>query len=163
MTIAAISKGQQQASTQNLQHKLNELFISNKLKSDVHVEPQKIHERLSEEINRPITFPTSEEDEVTNRFQSPPIQNSNFISPIIEQKSTPYNPQMELTRPTRVAVAAATSSAPVSASLYTDDQLDYIRDFTWNMFQVVFNIFFTFFDRNKRIVVLFRDRNYHQQ
>lgn len=138
MTIAAISNGQQQASTQNLQHLVNELLsTSNKPKSDgtVEVEPQKIREKPAEDTYRPISFPSSEEDEIKNRFQAPLMsQNANLITQNVEQKLPAQTPNIELTRPTRVAVAAATSASITSR--YTDDQLDYVRDFSWNMFQV---------------------------
>lgn len=143
LTIAAISKGQQRASqdVQQQQQQINELFTSsNKQRLEVDVEQQKIQEKPYANNYRPITFPSSEED-IQDRFQQPssptihpnfPNHNANLILQSVDQKLPAPSPNMELTRPTRVAVAAATSMV---GNRYTDDQLDYIRDFSWNMFQ----------------------------
>lgn len=97
---------------------------------------------------RPITFPESEEDKdvVHDRFSSsfpmpspslpPPTTNPNSLLQAADQKFPAPNPYAELQRPTRVAIAA-TSSSDVPPSQYADEELDYVRDFSWNMFQVL--------------------------
>lgn len=117
LTIAAISKGQHQ---QKLQ-----------------VEQQKIQEKStpSEEPYRPISFPDDDDDDEMTRDKLPPqnqTENVNLILQSVDQKFPAHSPSMELTRPTRVAAA----NAPIITSRYTDDQLDYIRDFSWKLFQV---------------------------
>lgn len=130
MTVAATSNGQKQnESVQSLQ-----------------IEKQKIEEKSPDGPYRPITFPTSDEDENT-RDKFPPqkpsqnqtqsqsqnqAQNANLILQSVDSKLPAPSPSMELTRPTRVAAV----NAPEITSRYTDDQLDYIRDFSWTLFQV---------------------------
>lgn len=130
MTIVAIGKGQQLKSTQKVQQ-------------------QKIQEKStsSDQEYRPISFPTSDEDDIMTRDRLPPqnqSQNANSILQSVDQKYPAHSPSMELTRPTRVAAAApaAAATVPVISSRYTDDQLDYIREFSWTLFQVL--IFFEF-------------------
>lgn len=137
LTIAVISKGQQQQ--QNLQQKINELYTpSNKLhkSANVQIEQQKI------KVSDPITFPTSDEDDhkfpdmITQNINSiSSHQNVNSILQSVDQGLPAPAPFAELTRPTRVAVAVAATSAAIT-NRYTDDQLDYVRDFAWTMFQV---------------------------
>lgn len=112
------------------------------------MQQQNIQEKStsSDQEYRPISFPTSDEDDVMTRDKLPPqnqnqSQNANSILQSVDQKYPAHSPSMELTRPTRVATAAA-ATVPVISSRYTDDQLDYIRDFSWTLFQVW--IFFEF-------------------
>lgn len=101
---------------------------------------------------RPITFPNSEEDKdlVVDRFSAsfamppppppspslPPKTNLNSIAQNHNDQRFPVSsPSVELQRPTRVAIAATSSSERIP-SQFTDEQLDYVRDFSWNMFQV---------------------------
>lgn len=97
---------------------------------------------------KPITFPESEEDKeaVHDRFSSsfpmpppslpPPTTNPNALIPTGVQKVPAPMSSVELERPTRVAVAATSSSDRIP-SQYPDEELDYVRDFSWNMFQVL--------------------------
>lgn len=129
------------------QQQFNDLFtISNQRKVSVEVEAQHVQERSvpSEHPFKPITFPTSDEDrDIQERFP-PPTQpstqkhNANLILQSVDQKFPAHSPSAELTRPTRVAapMVAATSASEILSSRFTDDQLDYVRDFAWNMFQV---------------------------
>lgn len=137
LTIAAISKGQQRQ--QNLQQKPNELYKPNKKDTNVQVERQKI------ELGSSITFPIDEDDRnfPPNMNNNPVIQNVNLLQSVEPNLPEPA-PTVELTRPTRVAIAAATMAAVTNR--YSDDQLDYVRDFAWNMFQVgcEFDFFFVF-------------------
>lgn len=96
---------------------------------------------------KPITFPESEEV-VHDRFSEsfampppslpPPTTNPNALIPTGVQKvpAPMSSVPLELERPTRVAVAATSSSDRIP-SQYPDEQLDYVRDFSWNMFQVL--------------------------
>lgn len=136
LTIAVISKGQQQQQ-QIQQQKINELYTpTHKLhkNGNVQIEQQKI------KIGDPIIFPNSEEDDdkflpMTQNLNSiSSNQNVNSILQSVDQGLPAPAPFVELTRPTRVAVAAATSATITNR--YTDDQLDYVRDFAWTMFQV---------------------------
>lgn len=109
-----------------------------------------VHEKSvqSEVPYRPITFPASEEDHdvIINRFSSsfpmppsslppPPKSNVNSLIQTVIQKLPSPSPSVELQRPTRVAVAATSSSAG-PPSQFIDEQLDYVRDFSWTLFQV---------------------------
>lgn len=128
-TIAAISKGQQQASLQ--QRQFNELFTKSSGPKSQELDQQ---EKQLDEPFRPITFPTSDEDERPQQFT-----NANQILQSVDQKFPEPSPYAELSRPTRVAVPTATASTSNSVDIstrYTDDQLDYVRDFAWTMFQV---------------------------
>lgn len=98
-----------------------------------------------EHTYHPITFPSSEDDKelVLNRFSSsfpmpPPSTppNSNSIIQAIDQKIPAASPSAELERPTRVAMAASDTSDK-KVSQFSDEQLDYVRDFSWNLFQVL--------------------------
>lgn len=152
MTIAVISKGKQ-TTAKIQQHQFDDLFnFSNKQKASVEVESQQVQEKLIPEQQpfRPITFPSSDDDRdiVIERFPPPtslspspsPSQshNANLILQSVDQKFPAHSPSAELARPTRVAVpvAAATSASEILSSRFTDDQLDYVRDFAWNMFKV---------------------------
>lgn len=137
LTIAALSKGQQQQQ-KPLQQQINELLTTTSHKSKpqpiVEIEKQQIQQKepipsAGEQTYRPITFPTSDED-LTDRFQAP-LVNNNLVTPNVEAKVT--TPQQELTRPTRRVMAATVANVE---NRYTDDQLDYVRDFAWKMFQV---------------------------
>lgn len=106
----------------------------------------------SEQTYRPITFPSSEDDKdvIFNRFSSsfpmaPPSVSPSTPSPLnvssiqatADQKPVAASPPVELERPTRVAVAMAASSLnDGKPSQFPDEQLEYIRDFSWNLFQV---------------------------
>lgn len=102
----------------------------------------------TDEPYRPITFPESEEDKdlIINRFSSsfpmpppslqPQPSNINSLIQKVDQKTPAPSPSVELERPTRVAVAA-TSSSIKPPSQFADEQLDYVRDFSWNLFQVL--------------------------
>lgn len=131
MTIVAIGKGQQLETAQKVQQqKTQEKSIS------------------SDQEYRPISFPTSDEDDVMTRDKLPPqnqnqSQNANSILQSVDEKYPAHSPTMELTRPTRVAAAVA-ATVPVISSRYTDDQLDYIRDFSWTLFQVLPGYFLSF-------------------
>lgn len=115
---------------------------------------------------RPITFPESEEDRdlILNRFSSsfpmpppslpPPTTNPNSLIPSTEQKIPAPNPYVELERPTRVAVAA-TSSSDVVPSQYSNEELDYVRDFSWNMFQVLNQFHLNLIESKMRIIEKF--------
>lgn len=117
------------------------------------VEPQNVKEVSGD----PITFPATDDDD--RDFSAPPVQAStnavpanatsvnapsananlanqsaNSILQSIDQNLPVRGPLVELARPTRVAVAAATSATVPNR--YTIDQLDYVRDFSWTMFQV---------------------------
>lgn len=143
-----ISKGKQEATAKLQQQQFNDLFIlSNAQKASVQVEPQEVQKKIQpqEPPFRPITFPNSEEDKDSqNRYSSPPSSpsqqshNANLILQSVDQKFPNHSPTVELTRPTRVAIpmAATTSAATELSSRFTDDQLDYVRDFAWTMFQV---------------------------
>lgn len=142
MTIAVINKGQQQAVAQNLQqYQVNKLFAPIKSRNNVAVEPK---QKISSS-DQPITFPINDDDDVIlNRFQQqyPLNQSINSILQNVEanfaapQPTPPTSLNAELTRPTRVAYMAAT--VPALTNRYTDDQLDYVRDFAWKLFQVGF-------------------------
>lgn len=145
LTIAVIGKGQQQASAQVQQSQFNDLvWFSNKpnSKTSVHVEPQEIRQKSNEQPYQPIIFPNSEEDRDTIDKFPPPNQNANSILQSVEQRLPAPSSTVELMRPTRVAIApiVATASSVAPAHRYSDDQLEYIRDFAWTMFQVVFTI-----------------------
>lgn len=115
---------------------------------------------------RPITFPESEEDKdiIIDRFASsfampppsplmpsPPPPSQLMPSPLPppensivqndDQRFSASSPSVELQRPTRVAVAATSSSERIP-SQYSDVQLDYVRDFSWNLFQVLNQLLF---------------------
>lgn len=165
MTIAVISKGKQRATAKIQQQQFNDLFtFPNERKVSIEVEAQQVQEKtVSPELPfRPITFPNSEEDkDIEERFPPPtkpsvsaaaaapaPAQqnhNANLILQSVDQKFPAHSPSAELARPTRVAapIAAATAANEILSSRFTDDQLDYIRDFAWNMFQVRWiNVYF---------------------
>lgn len=144
--IAAISKGQQQASHDTQQQRNNLFTPTNKPRSNVIIEQQKIQEKPATNTFQPITFPSNDEDEITSRFQLSPSQSNslnqlnqlnqpshsaNLILQSVDQKLPTPISDIELERPTRVAVA----TSHVIANRYTDDQFDYVRDFAWNMFQ----------------------------
>lgn len=151
MTIAVISKGKQKATAKIQQQQFNDLFtFPTERKVSVEVEAQQVEEKAvsPEKPFRPITFPNSDEDkDILERFPPPtqpsvPIpapapaapqnNNANLILQSVDPKLPAHSPSAELARPTRVA--AATNE--ILSSRFTDDQLDYIRDFSWNMFQV---------------------------
>lgn len=113
---------------------------TNKPRSNVVIEQQTIQEKPAANTFKPITFPSSDEEEITNRFQLPPTLSNNAIAPShsanlilqnVEQKSHTQSPNVEFERPMRVAAA----STNAIGNRYTDDQLDYVRDFAWNLFQ----------------------------
>lgn len=132
-----ISKGQQQLSIQRPQYQqqFTDLFASsNKPKPQVSVQIQEQPtqqqdplKKIEEQSFRPITFPSA--GEVLTIAQNPTL-NTNSIQNA-EQK-IPEPIYQELTRPTRVAIAAS-----VQNNLHTDDQFDYVRDFAWTLFQVI--------------------------
>lgn len=109
------------------------------------VELQNVHEKSvqSDEIYRPITFPQSEEDRdiVAQRLSSSfPMPLPSFAPTTANLNTLPADqkfssPSIELERPTRVAIAA-TSNSDAPTTQFADEQLDYVRDFSWNMFQV---------------------------
>lgn len=131
LTIAVISKGQQQ------QQKINELFERNKSNKNANVEIEQQNIKPGD----PITFP-DDDDGPPHAYtvnNIPSNQNINAILQSVEQNlPAPAAPLVELTRPTRVAVPAATSASITIR--YSDDQLDYVRDFAWTMFQVGFDV-----------------------
>lgn len=141
--IVTLSKGQQQVSAQKQQHQQQfaELFtVSNKPKpqGNVQIQKQQIQQQDSvqssgEQTYRPITFPSGEEPLTNDRIQPLPAFSNNSVAQAVDQKTTTRNSPQELTRPTRVVMAATVANVE---NRYTDDQLDYIRDFSWNMFQV---------------------------
>lgn len=148
MTIAVISKGKQKATAKIQQQQFNDLFtFPTERKVSVEVEAQQVEEKAvsPEKPFRPITFPNSDEDkDILERFPPPtqpsvPIpapaapQNANLILQSVDPKLPAHSPSAELARPTRVAAATTNE---ILSSRFTDDQLDYIRDFSWNMFQV---------------------------
>lgn len=153
LTIAVISKGKQ-TTAKIQQHQFDDLFtFPNKQKAFVEVESQQVQEQFVPEQQpfRPIIFPSSDEDRdiVIERFPtslspSPSqIHSANLILQNVDQKFPAHSPTAELARPTRVAVpvAAATAASEILSSRFTDDQLDYVRNFAWNMFKVQ-NVYF---------------------
>lgn len=150
MTVAVISKGQQ-ASTPNLQQQVNELFTSSNKPTSSNVEVHKLT-IVEKSPNHVIVFPTNDDDDDDKTAKFPPQnvnrpqninrppqianlpqQNANLILQSVDQKFPAPAPNAELTRPTRVAVAA--TSAAIT-NRHSDDQFDYIREFGWTMFQV---------------------------
>lgn len=134
----ALSKGQQQQSThqQQYQQQFTDLFAaSNSPKPQVSVQIQKQpiqQQSFEEQSYRPITFPSGEEVLTNDRIQPVPTLNTNLIQNV-EQK-TPQPIFQEISRPTRVVMAATVAN---SDNRYTDDQFDYVRDFAWTLFQVI--------------------------
>lgn len=138
----ALGKGQQQLSIhqQQYQQQFTDLFAaSSKPKPQVSVQIQKqpIQQQnpikiFEEQSYRPITFPSGGEVLTSDRIQPVSTLNTNLIQNV-EQKA-PQPILSELTRPTRVVMAAMVSNID---NRYTDDQFDYIRDFAWTLFQVI--------------------------
>lgn len=128
ISIAALSKGQQQVSAQKPQQP--------KTQSNVQLQRQETIQSVSnDQTYRPITFPSGDEPLTNDRIQPIPTLNNNLVPQNVEQKST-TKIDSELVRPTRVVVATVANVA----NRYQDDQLDYIRDFAWTLFQVILNL-----------------------
>lgn len=89
-------------------------------------------QNFEEQSYRPITFPSGEEVLTSDRIQHVPTLNTNLIQNV-EQK-TPQPIIQELTRPTRLVMAATVANID---NRYTDDEFDYVRDFAWTLFQVI--------------------------
>lgn len=89
-------------------------------------------QNFEQQSYRPITFPSGEEVLTSDRIQLVPTSNTNLIRNV-EQK-TPQPIFQELTRPTRVFMAATVANIN---NRYTHDRFDYVRDFAWTLFQVI--------------------------
>lgn len=135
---AVVNQSQQQVAAQIQQQQLNALF-QYPSKPSAHGERENVEINKSTESDqpfRPITFPDSDEENPHYKFPSTAPHNANLILQNANEKSTASSPPVELTRTTRFAAAMATANSDIIASRFTDDQLEYVRDFAWTMFQV---------------------------
>lgn len=69
--------------------------------------------------------------------RAPAVSSAPATSPApVITLSAPDASNAELLRPTRVAVPVPDASAAAIKKNYTNDQLNYVRDFAWTLFQV---------------------------
>lgn len=138
LTIAVISKGQQQTSVHQQQFN-NLLATSHKQNPSIQIQQQQVRENdpIGLSANEQITFPSNDGDSINDR--QPPATNPNYnlLLQNVEQRISTQGPDNYIHRTTKVATANN------NANQYNDDQYGYIRDFSWKLFQVS-SLFYTF-------------------
>lgn len=138
LTIAVISKGQQQASVHQQQFN-NLLAKSHKQNQPIQIQQQQVRENdpIGLSVSEQITFPSNDGDSANDR--QPPATNPNYnlLLQNVEQRISTQGPDNYIHRTTKVATSNN------NANQYNDDQYEYIREFSWKLFQVS-SVFYTF-------------------